>query len=106
MAVHLYANNWLEDRQSAAQMNTPKNRSMPLTAAMARFVDVADLIRSRTEVDDVLRDLCEDYRLARELLLKAKKQRPRSAKKISEYSSLVDDLEDEIMRYLVGLERQ
>jgi hypothetical protein len=83
-------------------MKPPKDRSMPLTAAMARFVDVADLIRSRAEADDVLRDLCEDYRLARELLMKAKKEKPQSPNKVSEYRSLVDDLEDEIMRYLVG----
>jgi hypothetical protein len=87
-------------------MTTPKNRSMPLTAAMARFVEVADIIRSRSEVDEVLRDLCEDYRLARELLQKAKKEKPRPTKKISEYLSLVEDLEDEIMRYLIGGERQ
>lgn len=87
-------------------MKTPKNRSMPLTAAMARFVDVADLIRSRAEFDDTLRDLCEDYRLARELLLNAKKEKPRSTKNISEYSSLVDDLEDEIMRYLVNVKQR
>ncbi|RLP22028.1 hypothetical protein D8676_26310 [Mesorhizobium sp. YM1C-6-2] len=78
---------------------------MPLTAAMARFVDVAELIRSRAELDDTLRDLCEDYRLARELLLNAKKEKPRSTKNISEYSSLVDDLEDEIMRYLVNVKQ-
>lgn len=86
-------------------MKTPKNRSMPLTAAMTRFVDVAELIRSRAELDDTLRDLCEDYRLARELLLNAKKEKPRSTKNISEYSSLVDDLEDEIMRYLVNVKQ-
>jgi hypothetical protein len=86
-------------------MKTPKNRSMPLTTAMARFVDVAELIRSRAELDDTLRDLCEDYRLARELLLNAKKEKPRSTKNISEYSSLVDDLEDEIMRYLVNVKQ-
>ncbi len=86
-------------------MKTPKNRSMPLTAAMARFVDVAELIRARAELDDTLRDLCEDYRLARELLLNAKKEKPRSTKNISEYSSLVDDLEDEIMRYLVNVKQ-
>lgn len=83
-------------------MNTPKNRSMPLTAAMARFVDVADLVRSRAEVDEALRDLCEDYGLARQLLTKARKEKPRSTRKISEYASLVDDLEDEIVRYLLG----
>lgn len=87
-------------------MKTPKNRSMPLSAAMARFVDVAELIRSRAEFDSTLRDLCEDYQLARELLLKAKKEKPRSTKNISEYSSLVDDLEDEIMRYLVSVKQR
>ena len=84
-------------------MKTPKSRSIPLTAAMARFVEIAKLIRSRAEFDDALRDLCEDYGLARELLLKAKKDEPRSTKKIAEYGSLVDDLEDEIMRYLVSV---
>lgn len=79
---------------------------MQLTTAMARFVDVADLIRSRAEVDDVLRDLCEDYRLARQLLLREKKQKPRHAKRIAEYSSLVDELEEEIMRYLIGTEQR
>jgi hypothetical protein len=83
-------------------MKPPKDRSIPLTAAMARFVDVADLIRSRVGADDVLGDLCEDYRLARDLLMRAKKEKPRSAKKITEYAALVDDLEDEIIRYLVG----
>jgi hypothetical protein len=87
-------------------MNMPKNRSMPLTAAMARFVDAAEIIRSRSEIDEALRDLCEDYGLARELLRNAKRQKPRVPKKIAEYSSLVDDLEDEIMRYLVGAEHQ
>ncbi len=87
-------------------MNTPKRRSMPMTSAMARFVDVADIIKSRAEVDDFLRDLCEDYRLARQLLSREKKQKPRQAKKISEYSSLVEDLEDEILRYLVDVEQR
>lgn len=87
-------------------MRTPKNRSMPLTTAMARFVDVAELIRSRAELDEVLRDLCEDYRMARQLLLREKKQKPRHAKRIAEYSSLVDELEDEIMRYLIGAEQE
>ena len=86
-------------------MKTPKSRSMPLTSAMARFVDVAELISSRAKLDETLRDLCEDYRMARELLLNAKKEKPRSTKKISEYSSLVDDLEDEIMRYLVSVKQ-
>ena len=74
---------------------------MPLTAAMARFVDVADLIRSRAEVDEVLRDLCEDYRLAREILNRMKKERPKPSDKISEYSVMVHDLEEEIMAYLL-----
>ena len=87
-------------------MNTPKPRSMPLTAAMARFVDVADLIRSRADADEVLRDLCEDYRMARQLLVKAKKEKPKPTTKIAEYSSLVDDLEDEIIRYLLGTEQK
>lgn len=83
-------------------MKTSKNRSIPLTTAMARFVDVADLIRSRSEVDATLRDLCEDYRLARELLTRMKKERPRSSKRIAECSVMVDDLEEEIMAYLLA----
>ena len=78
---------------------------MPLTAAMARFVDVADLIKSRAEVDEILRDLCEDYRLARQLLARVRKEKPQPVKKVQEYKSLVEDLEDEIIRYLVGTER-
>ena len=38
-------------------MKAPKNRSMPLTAAMVRFVDVAELIKSRSIADEVLRDI-------------------------------------------------
>lgn len=87
-------------------MSTPKNRSMPLTAAMARFADVADIIRSRSEIDEVLRDLCEDYRTARQTLTRIKKETPRPKQQISEYTLLVEDLEDEIMRYMLGGERQ
>jgi hypothetical protein len=83
-------------------MRKPNDRSMPLTAAMARFVDVADVIRSRAEVDEVLRDLCEDYRLAREILARMKKERPKPSNKVAEYSSLVAELEDEIMTYLLS----
>ena len=74
---------------------------MPLTTAMARFVDVADLIKSRAEVDEVLHDLCEDYRLARELLTRTKKEKPRPSKRIAEASVMVTDLEEEIMAYLL-----
>lgn len=83
-------------------MKAPEDRFMPLTAAMARFVDVADLIRSRSEVDEVLRDLCEDYRLARETLTRMKKEKPRPSGKIAEYTSLAAELEDEIIRHLIG----
>ncbi|RUM95764.1 hypothetical protein EET67_21410 [Pseudaminobacter arsenicus] len=85
-------------------MADPKNRSMPLTAALARFVDVADLIKSRMATDDVLRDLCEDYRLARETLTRLKKERPKRPAEIVEYTSFVAELEDEIIRYLLGAE--
>lgn len=83
-------------------MKPTRSRSMPLTAAMARFVDVADLIRSRAEVDGALRDLCDDYRLARQTLMQAKKEVPRPRKRIQEYALLVEELEDEVMRYLLG----
>jgi len=77
---------------------------MPLTAALARFMDVADLIKSRVVTDDVLRDLCEDYRLARETLTRLKKQRPKRPAEIDEYTSFVAELEDEIIRHLLGAE--
>lgn len=87
-------------------MRAPKNRSMPLTAAMARFVDVADLIRSRVKDDEVLRDLCEDYRLARETLTRLKKEKPKPSKKIAEYSVLAEGLEEEIMGYLLNTDQR
>jgi benzoyl-CoA reductase/2-hydroxyglutaryl-CoA dehydratase subunit BcrC/BadD/HgdB len=80
----------------------PKNRSMPLTEAMVRFVDVAELIKARSVTDEALRDLCEDYRLARETLTRLRKAKPRRAAEISEYSILVSELEDEIIRHLLG----
>jgi len=92
--------------EGVGRMSASKNPSMPLTAAMARFADVADIIRSRAEADEVLRDLCEDYRTARQTLTRLKKEKPRPTKKIAEYASLVEELEDEIMRYMLGAERQ
>lgn len=86
-------------------MKTSKSRTMTVTAAMAKFADVADLIRSRAEVDEALRDLCEDYRLARATLLRIKKEKPRPTARVIEYSTLVSDLEEEIIRYLLGPER-
>ena len=85
-------------------MKAPKNRSMPLTAAMVRFVDVAELIKSRSIADEVLRDLCEDYRLARETLTRMKKARPRRTVEVAEYTILVAELENEIIRHLLGSE--
>ena len=87
-------------------MKDPKNRSMPLTAAMVRFVDVAELIKSRAISDEVLQDLCEDYRLARETLTRLKKAKPKRAAEISEYTILVSELEDEIIRLLLGAEER
>ena len=75
---------------------------MPLTAALVRFVDVAELIRSRSKADEVLRDLCEDYRLARETLTRMKKVRPRRTVEVEEYTTLVAELENEIIRHLLG----
>jgi hypothetical protein len=71
---------------------------------MARFVDIADLIRSRAGGDDAFVDLCEDYRLARQLLSRARREKPRPTHKIAEYAALVEELEDEIMGYLLGTE--
>ena len=75
---------------------------MPLTAAMVRFVDVAELIKARSISDEVLRDMCEDYRLARETLTRLKRAKPKRLAEISEYMTLVSELEDEIIRRLVG----
>jgi hypothetical protein len=83
----------------------PVFRSMPLTSAMARFADVAELIRSRAEADETLHDLCDDYHLARLTLMRMKRQTPKPAAAVTEYSTLVHDLEDEIIRRLVGPER-
>jgi hypothetical protein len=83
-------------------MKEPRNRSMPLTAAMVRFVDVAELIKARSLSDETLRDLCEDYRLARETLTKLRRSKPKRAAEIAEYSTLVSELEDEIIRHLLG----
>jgi hypothetical protein len=80
----------------------PRNRSMPLTAAMVRLADVAELIKARSIPDEELRDLCEDYRLARETLTRLRKAKPRRTVEIGEYTELVADLEDEIVRRLLG----
>jgi len=80
----------------------PRNRHMPLTAAMVRFVDVAELIKSRSITDEVLRDLCEDYRVAREALTRWRKAKPKRTVEIGEYTDLVAELEDEIIRRLLG----
>lgn len=79
---------------------------MPLTAAMVRFVDVAELIKARSISDEVLRDMCEDYRLARATLTRLKKAKPRRPAEISEYTTLVSELEDEIIRRLLGDEER
>jgi hypothetical protein len=83
-------------------MKGPKNPSLPLTTALARFVDVADLIKSRIATDDVLRELCDDYNLARKILTSLKKERPRHSARIEEYTILAAELEDEIVRHLLG----
>jgi hypothetical protein len=83
-------------------MKEPKKRSMSLTAAMVRFVDVAELIKARSMSDEALRDLCEDYRLARETLTRMRKSKPARTAEIAEYSTLVAELEDEIIRHLLG----
>ena len=75
---------------------------MPMTAAMVRFVDVAELIKSRSIIDEALRELCEDYRLARETLTRMKKARPRRTTEVAEYTILTAELENEIIRHLLG----
>ena len=87
-------------------MADPKNRSMPLPAALARFVDAAELIKSRLVSDEVLRDLCEDYRVARETLTMMKRGKPKRSDEIAEYTQLVAELQDEIIRHLLGADGQ
>jgi hypothetical protein len=77
---------------------------MPLTTAMARFADVAELIKLRSQSDEVLRDLCEDYQLARETLTNLRKLKPRRSAEIAEYKVFLLELEDEIIRRLLGTE--
>ena len=77
---------------------------MPMTAAMVRFVDVAELIKSRSLDDEVLRDLCDDYRLVRETLTRMKREKPRRAAEVAEYTTLVAELENEIIQHLLGSE--
>ena len=92
----------LNQKSGIIPMKEPKNRSLPLTAALARFVDVADMNKSRSATDDVLRNLCYDYNLARETLANLKKERPRRSARIAEYTVLAAEIEDEIIRHLLG----
>lgn len=92
--------------QKLTVMEEAKNRSLPLTTALARFVDVADTIKSRFGTDEILRDLCEDYHLARKTLTNLKKQRPRQSDRIAEYTVLANEIEDEIIRHLLSSGRQ
>ena len=75
---------------------------MSPTAAMLRLIDVAELIKARSLGDEVLRDLCEDYGLARMTLIRLKKARPKRAAEIAEYTVLIAELEEEIIRHLRG----
>lgn len=75
---------------------------MPLSAAMVRLANVAELIRQRSASDEVLRDLCDDYRLARQTLTNLKKIRPKKTAEIAEYKTLISELEDEIVGRLLG----
>lgn len=75
---------------------------MPISSAMLRFVDAAELIKARSLSDEVLRELFEDYQLARETLTKLRKAKPRKPAKVAEYKMIVAELEDEIIQRLVG----
>lgn len=75
-----------------------------MTAAMARFADLAEIIRARAEADETLHDLCEDYRLARETLVRFRKEKPRPTARVAEYATFVNDLEHEIICYILGLD--
>src|SRR3954462_4054368 len=47
------AQRWLMSEVGEGIVKEPRNRHMPLTAAMVRFVDVAELIKSRSITDEV-----------------------------------------------------
>lgn len=88
-------------------MTDPKTQSMPLSAVLVRFADLAEQIKARSVRDEVLRDLCEDYRLARATLTRLRRKRPKPTAEVAEYTALVAELEDEIVQHLLGTgERQ
>lgn len=62
---------------------------------------IADLIRARLFDDETLRELCDDHRLASATLEKLKREQPREPDKVREYSTLIAELEDEIIGYLL-----
>ena len=78
---------------------------MWLTSAMVRLIDVAELIKARSDTDEELRELCEDYRLARETLTRLRKSKPRRSLEIAEYRTLVAELEDEIICRLMRTDK-
>ena len=82
-------------------MTDPKTQSMPLSAVLVRFADLAEQIKSRSVSDEVLRDLCDDYRLARQTLTRLRKKRPKQTAEVAEYTALVAELEDEIVQHLL-----
>jgi hypothetical protein len=75
---------------------------MSLSTALLRFADAAEVIRSRSVTDHVLRDLCKDYGDARAMLSRLKRKRPLPTMEIEEYTSLAAELEDEIIQRLLG----
>lgn len=75
---------------------------MPLTAAMTRFLDAAELIKARASDDMGFKELCEDYQSARERLSSLLKMKPRKIAEIAEYKMLVEELENEIIEQLTN----
>jgi hypothetical protein len=75
---------------------------MPLTAAMARFADVADVVKSRADADEALLEPCDDSRVARQTLIRIAREGQRPTRKVADYISL----DDQITRYLLGAGRQ
>ena len=72
-----------------------------LAQATARFPEAAARLRRLALADPGFRDLCEDYGLARESLARFE-ARPDAAQRpeVTEYRSIVAELEGEIDRFL------
>lgn len=82
-------------------MSEPEATRLDLTPVLDRFPDDAKLVRRLSVESEAFRGMCEDYALARTTLaqleaLAQEGEHPR----ISDYRTLVEDLEKEIVNAL------